>query len=54
MRLNHGWFTICFFCFREKEKAELKDRKILEILQIKDDRIAELERVSCGGITLAL
>ncbi|XP_071794010.1 centlein-like isoform X2 [Asterias amurensis] len=30
---------------REKEKAELKDRKILEILQIKDDRIAELERL---------
>ncbi|XP_022103027.1 centlein-like isoform X2 [Acanthaster planci] len=30
---------------REKEKAELKDRKVLEILQIKDDRIAELERL---------
>ena len=30
---------------REKEKAELKDRKVLEILHSKDDRIAELEQV---------
>ncbi|XP_071494690.1 centlein-like [Diadema antillarum] len=29
---------------REKEKGEQKDRKILEILQAKDDRIAELEQ----------
>ncbi|XP_071508367.1 uncharacterized protein [Diadema antillarum] len=29
---------------REKEKGEQKDRKILEILQAKDDRIAELEK----------
>ncbi|XP_072050850.1 centlein-like [Amphiura filiformis] len=30
---------------REKEKAELKDRKILEILHVKDGRIVELEQV---------
>nr|XP_054755739.1 centlein-like [Lytechinus pictus] len=30
---------------REKEKAEIKDRKILEILHSKDDRIAELEQL---------
>ncbi|XP_030832887.1 centlein [Strongylocentrotus purpuratus] len=30
---------------REKEKAELKDRKVLEILHSKDDRIAELEQL---------
>lgn len=30
---------------REKEKAEIKDRKILEILHSKDDRIAQLEQL---------
>ncbi|XP_041465243.1 centlein-like [Lytechinus variegatus] len=30
---------------REKEKAEIKDRKVLEILHSKDDRIAELEQL---------
>ncbi|XP_070542626.1 centlein-like isoform X2 [Ptychodera flava] len=30
---------------REKEKAEIKDKKVLEILQIKDDRISELEKL---------
>ena len=31
--------------FREKEKSEIKDRKVLEVLQIKDDRIEELQHV---------
>lgn len=30
---------------REKEKAEAKDHKVLEILQVKDDRIEELQNV---------
>lgn len=30
---------------REKEKNEIKDRKVLEVLQIKDDRIEELQHV---------
>ncbi|KAJ8029807.1 Centlein [Holothuria leucospilota] len=30
---------------REKEKTEMKDRKVLEILHIKDDRIAELDKI---------
>ncbi|XP_077988419.1 centlein-like [Glandiceps talaboti] len=30
---------------REKEKAELKDKKVLDILQIKDNRISELEKL---------
>ncbi|XP_070598632.1 centlein isoform X1 [Erythrolamprus reginae] len=29
---------------REKQKAELKDRKVLEILQVKDNKIQELEQ----------
>lgn len=29
--------------FREKEKSEIKDRKVLEVLQIKDERIEELQ-----------
>ena len=29
--------------FREKEKAEIKDRKVLEILQMKDEKIEELQ-----------
>uniref|UniRef100_UPI00398E4C5D centlein isoform X2 n=1 Tax=Pristiophorus japonicus TaxID=55135 RepID=UPI00398E4C5D len=32
---------------REKQKAEAKDRKVLEILQVKDDKIQELEQVIC-------
>ncbi|XP_061172760.1 centlein-like isoform X2 [Saccostrea echinata] len=28
---------------REKEKAEIKDRKVLEVLQMKDDKIEELQ-----------
>lgn len=28
---------------REKEKAEIKDRKVLEVLQLKDDKIEELQ-----------
>lgn len=31
------------FTFREREKAELRDRKVLEILQKKDERIEELQ-----------
>ena len=31
--------------FREKEKAETKDHKVLEILQVKDDRIEELHNI---------
>nr|XP_006811712.1 PREDICTED: centlein-like [Saccoglossus kowalevskii] len=30
---------------REKEKAEIKDRKVLEILRIKDERISELDKL---------
>ncbi|KAK7477839.1 hypothetical protein BaRGS_00030917 [Batillaria attramentaria] len=30
---------------REKEKAEAKDHKVLEILQVKDDRIEELQNI---------
>ncbi|XP_067839565.1 centlein isoform X2 [Heptranchias perlo] len=33
---------------REKQKAEAKDRKVLEILQVKDDKIQELEQqITC-------
>ncbi|XP_059141062.1 centlein-like [Physella acuta] len=30
---------------REKEKSEIKDRKVLEIIQVKDDRIEELQNI---------
>ncbi|XP_012937407.1 centlein [Aplysia californica] len=30
---------------REKEKSEVKDRKVLEIIQVKDDRIEELQNI---------
>lgn len=30
---------------REKEKSETKDRKVLEIIQVKDDRIEELQNI---------
>ncbi|XP_042188989.1 centlein isoform X3 [Callorhinchus milii] len=33
---------------REKQKAEVKDRKILEILQVKDNKIQELEKQVAG------
>ncbi|XP_067320471.1 centlein isoform X3 [Anolis sagrei] len=33
---------------REKQKAELKDRKVLEILQVKDSKIQALEQQTCG------
>uniref|UniRef100_G3WKD0 Centlein n=1 Tax=Sarcophilus harrisii TaxID=9305 RepID=G3WKD0_SARHA len=33
---------------REKTKAEAKDRKVLEILQVKDARIKELQKVESG------
>lgn len=32
--------------FREKEKNELKDRKVLEILQHKDDCLDELQKTT--------
>lgn len=35
-----------FFVAREKQKSEAKDRKVLEILQVKDAKIQELEQVS--------
>lgn len=38
-----------FFISREKRKSEAKDRKVLEILQVKDAKIQELEQV--GVIT---
>lgn len=34
------------FVSREKQKAEVKDRKVLEILQAKDSKIETLEQVS--------
>jgi centlein len=34
-----------FFIFREKQKSEAKDRKVLEILQVKDSKIQEMEQV---------
>lgn len=42
------WLIKCLFFFvsREKQKAEVKDRKILEILQVKDSEIETLEQVS--------
>ena len=36
---------IGFALFREKEKAEIKDRKVLGILAAKDDKIDELQKV---------
>lgn len=39
--------SIFFFVFfREKQKAEVKDRRVLEILQAKDSKIETLEQVS--------
>lgn len=35
------WCIVLFF--REREKAEIRDRKVLEVLQRKDDRISELQ-----------
>ena len=31
-----------FLSYREREKAEVRDRKVLEILQKKDEKIEEL------------
>ena len=40
---------LLFICYvsshREKEKAEVKDRKVLEILNVKDDKIDELQKL---------
>ena len=36
-----NWISNC----REKEKAEIKDRKVLDILSDKDERIEELQKV---------
>ena len=42
-------FVLLFFplFYSEKQKGEMKDRKVLEILQTKDYKIQELEQV--GG-----
>lgn len=37
--------SIFLFVSREKRKAEVKDRRILEILQAKDIKIESLEQV---------
>ena len=39
--------------YREKEKAELKDRKVLEILQLKDDKIDELQTMMASHMQQA-
>lgn len=44
----NGHKVICLsflFTSSEKHKAEIKDRKVLEILQTKDNTIQELEQV---------
>lgn len=38
---NKHYFSVS----REKQKSEVKDRKVLEILQVKDVKIQELEQV---------
>lgn len=43
-----------FYCYREKHKAEIKDRKVLEILQSKDYTIQELEQVQYSLVKQAL
>lgn len=43
-----------FYCHREKYKAEIKDRKVLEILQSKDYTIQELEQVQYSLVKQAL
>lgn len=37
--------SIFLFVSREKQKAEVKDRRVLEILQAKDNKIETLEQV---------
>ena len=37
--------TILFCFYREKQKTEEKDRKVLDILRLKDEKITELQRV---------
>lgn len=37
--------SIFLFVSREKKNAEVKDRRILEILQAKDNKIESLEQV---------
>lgn len=39
-------YQYIFVFSREKQKAEFKDRKVLEILKVKDDKIQALEQVS--------
>lgn len=39
------WMASLSCVFREKEKAEAKDHKVLEIFQVKDDRIEELQNI---------
>ena len=47
--MTNKFSVYIFFISREKLKSEAKDRKVLEILQVKDAKIQELEQV--GGIT---
>ena len=37
--------TILFCFYREKQKTEEKDRKVLDILRLKDEKITELQRI---------
>ncbi|XP_021016863.1 centlein [Mus caroli] len=39
--------TVSLVVEREKQKSEAKDRKVLEILQVKDSKIQELEQTEC-------
>lgn len=41
---------VCSFFLSEKHKAEMKDRKVLEILQSKDDTIQKLQQVQYSFI----
>ena len=50
LRIHTFFLTFLFFTLSssEKHKAEIKDRKVLEILQSKDYKIQELEQVQYG------
>lgn len=49
MTNKHSLSIYIYFISREKQKSEAKDRKVLEILQVKDAKIQELEQV---GVTV--
>lgn len=46
---KYTYIFIIIIISREKQKTEAKDRKVLEILQVKDAKIQELEQV---GVTI--